>query len=417
MHDSDAGRVHVRICLHLEEQRQSIRSVIDAEKLGPVPEDSDLRRELRITNNLASLQIRSRGSHATDPRDHVFALLGIAQGHGGHAPAVDYSLSLAEVYARTAYAWYKMSTRRPLEWLMCINGSYHTSDLPSWVPDWRRPWNGKPLMHHSVETGDGTLDGRDSRCKIEFPDLKTPLTMPIQLSIRGIQILQIKDVERVKREDWDVGRHAELINSFPAPYPTTYITYKDAFVRTVMLKNPIYDAKEVIDPQESFWEYCRAPRGLPRLRPIFRGEISKFPPNICLSMRFHLGETEPTPHIRNSGAVRSADEPRYTQTELYSSITPHYRTLVTFPQDEFVRSRTWFITQNGFMGLAPDIVQPGDAIAHLFGGDFPCVIRKRRVENGKTIWGLIGRCFVLGLMESNLDYLLPEADIEDFIFE
>ncbi|KAF7550944.1 hypothetical protein G7Z17_g5371 [Cylindrodendrum hubeiense] len=97
MHDDDAGRVHIRIPLNLEEQRQTTRALINALELGPVSEDSDLVKDAGSANHLIYLQMRSRGCHATDPRDHVFALLGIARGHGGHVPKVDYSLSLAEV--------------------------------------------------------------------------------------------------------------------------------------------------------------------------------------------------------------------------------------------------------------------------------------------------------------------------------
>ncbi|KPM40564.1 hypothetical protein AK830_g5999 [Neonectria ditissima] len=417
MHDIDAGRVHVNIPLELEEQRQSMRKVINARSIAPVPEDSDLVKDLCHKMHLIQLQMRSRGCHATDPRDHVFALLGIAKGHGGHAPEVDYSLSLAEVYARVAYAWFKISRRRPLTWLMCINGSYDAIDLPSWVPDWRRPWNGKPFLTSlGREEGISSSEGA-KRCKVKFPELITPLRMPLQLQIRGIQILRIKDVEPVKTERWKTGRHGELINSFPEPYPTTYLTYHEAFFRSIMLAHPICAAEEGIHRQESFWSYRRGPWEQPRLRPMFRQDIDQMRgPLVQLSVRFHDGETDPSFYM-SSSVERSKNEPRYTQEDLYSNTSPFYRVRSTFPQDEFVRSRTWFITEDGFMGLAPDISKPGDVIVYLFGGDFPFVMREKREENGKTIWGFVGECFVLGLLGGDLDNGLPEDEVEDFIIE
>ncbi|KAL8721670.1 MAG: hypothetical protein Q9181_007659, partial [Wetmoreana brouardii] len=78
----------------------------------------------------------------TDPRDHVFALLGIAQmimessvGHGSQLPVADYARSVENVY-RMAFSFITKATQRPYNMAFAGDvGTKHFKDLPSWVPD------------------------------------------------------------------------------------------------------------------------------------------------------------------------------------------------------------------------------------------------------------------------------------------
>lgn len=96
---------------------------------------------------------------ATDPRDKVYAVLGLARepilgGENDHAlyPYIDenetfeemvvnYDHSISQVYQRLA----KHFINRDLNLdILCILGTYPIdpcSDVPSWAPDWRFPWN------------------------------------------------------------------------------------------------------------------------------------------------------------------------------------------------------------------------------------------------------------------------------------
>ncbi|KAF7559809.1 hypothetical protein G7046_g4351 [Stylonectria norvegica] len=417
MHEVDAGRVHINIPLHLEMQRQSLRNFITASEKGPVPDDSELMREMVEKNHFLVLQVRTRGCRATDPRDHVFAILGIAKGGGDYLPKADYSLSLVEVYVRISYAWYKNQNRRPLTWLSCVNGSYDAADLPSWAPDWRRSWDILPL-YASVQDGGGVSGAEGKkRCMVEFPPLKTPMVLPLRIRIRGCQILRVKDVELVKSTSWEQGRHAQIINTFPEPYPTTYLTYADAFLKSVTLGLPINPDLE-IPRHESFWSYRRATPARPRPRPVFGRDADKFRgPAISLIVRFHEGQAKPSIYTMNNGSKRSKNEPQYSQRYFYQELPSSYCIKYTVPQDKFVRSRKWFITEDGFMGLAHEITEPGDIIVYLFGGEVLYVLRKRREEANETIWGLVGECFVLGLMNGELNDGMPEESVEDFVIE
>ncbi|KAI9860802.1 MAG: hypothetical protein M1813_005725 [Trichoglossum hirsutum] len=79
--------------------------------------------------------VMRRSVGATDPRDLVYSLLGIAS--DGHTVEPDYSKSVEEVYASIALQY--VHTRRDFHILGHISRYIHRakSDFPTWVPDWR----------------------------------------------------------------------------------------------------------------------------------------------------------------------------------------------------------------------------------------------------------------------------------------
>jgi hypothetical protein len=70
--------------------------------------------------DLMSLLTSERDKQASDPRDQVFTLLGVADQTGGSPLAVDYSNSTEEVY--TAVARHLLITSDPLEVLSAVQG-------------------------------------------------------------------------------------------------------------------------------------------------------------------------------------------------------------------------------------------------------------------------------------------------------
>jgi hypothetical protein len=72
---------------------------------------------------------------ATDPRDHVFAIMGIVANAQAEGLIPDYSLSLQQTY--TGLASYFILRHRQIE-LLAYPKTYHSA-FPSWVPDWSVP--------------------------------------------------------------------------------------------------------------------------------------------------------------------------------------------------------------------------------------------------------------------------------------
>jgi hypothetical protein len=60
-----------------------------------------------------------------------------------------------------------------------------------------------------------------------------------------------------------------------------------------------------------------------------------------------------------------------------------------------VRGRALFITSNGYIGLGPEDLKQGDAVAIFHGAKTPFVVREAAKDNQ---WSLIGDCYVHGIM-------------------
>ena len=83
-------------------------------------------------NNFVDALFMSYRFDCTDPRDKVFALLGLAK---EVALQPDYSLSVEDVYLRTTQ--FLILALGNLEILRCVAHPKRLATLPSWVPDWQ----------------------------------------------------------------------------------------------------------------------------------------------------------------------------------------------------------------------------------------------------------------------------------------
>ncbi|KAI1377116.1 hypothetical protein F4677DRAFT_459461, partial [Hypoxylon crocopeplum] len=121
---------------------------------------------------------------ASDPRDKVFAILGLFRGLEDAGLIPDYSLSISQVYIGVAAY---LITRHNMRHILAINQT-PAPDLPSWVPDWRcvnpTQWtaNDKTPEHDFMVRSDrlrwrrlwllGALNEPDSECPGDLGDLR-----------------------------------------------------------------------------------------------------------------------------------------------------------------------------------------------------------------------------------------------------
>jgi hypothetical protein len=104
---------------------------------------------------LLDLLMVGREFDATDPRDKIYSVLGLARvlvasptaTPGPNEMVVDYSKSVSEVYQNLAK--YIINRDRNLD-ILCIlltHRNANSASFPTWVPDWRVPTNDAALMH------------------------------------------------------------------------------------------------------------------------------------------------------------------------------------------------------------------------------------------------------------------------------
>lgn len=131
------------------------------------------KQRLLGSSHLSDLLWNTWDREATDPRDKVFAVLGLLQqgADGAHPPpTADYSKPVDQVYREAAA--YIINSKRSLDILLAASGlEGEESSLPSWVPNWRRTGNDhrptlfingsrmQPLLYFSGSTDAVFLNG------------------------------------------------------------------------------------------------------------------------------------------------------------------------------------------------------------------------------------------------------------------
>jgi hypothetical protein len=100
------------------------------------------------TNNLLSVLHRTQDSSCSDPRDKLYAILGLCESTDD--VEVDYSISVSSVYRK--WALNRISRTRSLDILSACVHSGRVNGLPSRVPNLQSNWgNDKKLFRHSIE--------------------------------------------------------------------------------------------------------------------------------------------------------------------------------------------------------------------------------------------------------------------------
>ncbi|KAK3346001.1 heterokaryon incompatibility protein-domain-containing protein [Lasiosphaeria hispida] len=418
IHELDPRKPKVQLVLWMEKLRsfwvESWKLTLEGDQAAF---DSHMSSKEHISErHILSVIRHTRNYQATDPRDKVFGLIGFTVLGPKLGLNVDYGMSLTELYTRVAKAFPIASRSDPLIFLSMVDQSYYTEDLPSWVADWRRPWKVAALGLRSFR-GASRWDNL-KRTRIVFPDLTPPVTLPLLLTLTGCRAVTIKAVERAKSADWRTLSHSTHMNAFPEPYPTTHMAYDDAFVKAVHPQVPADFQLDKHPRQQTFWKYRAGFPHAVRDRPTYRSDVRR----MVAAREVNLvtvwdPETEQyLSLVKNAGAARSADEPVYTQDFLYQRKLPINFGLpnVMPDQDDLVLRRNWFISEDGFMGLVPELARAGDVIVHLFGGR-PLYVLRQKEEGGR--WGFLGEAYVFGLMDGEVEFDMPESAVEEFVIE
>ncbi|KAF5508212.1 Heterokaryon incompatibility protein 6, OR allele [Colletotrichum fructicola] len=97
-----------------------------------------IQPRLRGVEELCDLMIKTASCQATDPRDKVFALLGMLTGTQGRGLIPDYSLNQSQIFlGLTAFVFKENAGSLWHSFAMC--GSVSGQAIPSWNIDWAAP--------------------------------------------------------------------------------------------------------------------------------------------------------------------------------------------------------------------------------------------------------------------------------------
>lgn len=323
----------------------------------------------RHQTDLLGILANYRCYKATDPRDKVYALLGLVTETLTDISVCDYFLDTPTVYLQVAKQC--ILHRGSLECLGYCNPSLRNSDLPSWVPDWRYPSARHPLAKwskHKPYFGDPDLvdkriysssaDSTSQKRHLSFSHSQNPKLVNEGFCIGKVLTAGLPFYQDATTQGFesDVLRGWEPEN-LQILYRPTGETNLEAFSHTIVAdvakKGPLRERGFAVD-----WGFWRSVKDFaqPPTSPQLRAEWGSL---------------------------------------LFAAV-----------------GKSLVFSNNGHMCLAPGETRPGDQICILFGGHVFYILRP-----AGECWSFIGECYVHGLMDGEAMSLLANGtyELQDFI--
>ncbi|CAG8949911.1 hypothetical protein HYFRA_00004241 [Hymenoscyphus fraxineus] len=401
----------------------------------------DIERMREIWNNgkqtpLLSLLRRFRDRKASDDKDKVYALLGLANSKTSIVP--DYSLSVSEVFQNATLDIIKESGS--LSILMGDLGRKDRQELPSWVPDWSSAYD--DLDRHRVEAMENHQyhASESSKLYIQYrrADEWRGLSFYLKLG-RGINIrdscLEVFNTQ-VGTTDWQewLLNGADKSNLSEEECFLAVDDYYTSCRGAVCLEDlgsgiirlpgistdivtrtgDIAYCDETISSVIGSWislasdSFREGRLGDAFMRTICAGRVSTGSSNQEISTRkIDLEDLDAIDRwFQEAGLIPAREdtgEPKRKLTQTSGDIENAIRSATI--------RRRFFRTKNGHFGLGPPKTQRGDCVYVLLGGQTPFILRPaggrsiRRDRNYPMLghqkvacYEVIGDCYVDGLM-------------------
>ncbi|KAF2488650.1 HET-domain-containing protein [Lophium mytilinum] len=331
-------------------------------------------------NVLSILDVRLR---ATDPKDKVYALLGLASDFEALGIVPDYKKSVEEVYTETVT---KLLKQGHVSYLQLCKYNPHSA-LPSWVPDLREDIPVSP--NESSSTNKPFRAGHKPNWTA-FP--RALPSDPRVLAIEGCRIGTVKETGDVlSRTETDPVPSLAACHQF--------IVQIDTYLRqTASLDICPYGASSKdIDQFEPDWfepAQYRIPvadkEESPETGNVTRatGQSEILLESLIAVIRAYYNAMDAVANGSTTGAASFAMalKSNMGQFNNYMGMLAHNA------------GRRPFITENGYVGVGPKDLKSGDEAVVVLGAAVPYVLRMER--NGRRV--LLGDAYVHGVMDGEI---------------
>lgn len=363
--------------LHSEAEGEgSIKSVIDLIQLR-----NYVRRGVAIDETITPLEcfkngitlghtlIQARNTICKDPRDKVYALMGIADDGFSLGIQIDYSKSISEVYKEAAYLILKSLHGVDI---LCHASGPKAHDLPSWVPDWSTTKNLYP------DSTDKFQAGRSTPFVFGCTPDRNKLLLKCIIVGRIEWLYPFENLD-MEHDTFDIDLLAPfLLTTLKIAHtPKVQFKYKDAVesMGTALISNEMKERSA-----DCFIWYAKFIRSAKMMREEQNEEIKaqlnaeKFPVNLIM---------EYWRNLRRTGSHSYSDR--------------------------------LLMTDTGYVGNTGSWARSGDMLIVAYGSNIPFVVRPAAE---KEEWILIGPCYVEGFMQGEgfQDGKPKDQDAEKYIY-
>lgn len=323
---------------------------------------------------------KSRG--CGDPRDKVYAILGICKDLRSGDITVDYAASIARVYSDVSK--FIITRDRSLKLLSaCQSYGSDVTGLPSWAPDWIIEARFRPIRPLCSWTGDDRSDAFNASG-----------SLPARVDISA-------DLRTMTAQGLPVGKIAVL---------GTHIENDGDTTETPVTPERMFTLFQDWWPLAKTHTPASTTDGERRADAFWRTiitDMNTFAKKATRSVegaQFRLW-------MASSSSASFEPEDLVLENEAPQSITAF---IATFQQA--TRNRRFFITEEGRMGLGPRLIEPGDIVCVLLGSQVPFVLRRKVDGDGYV---LVGECYCHGIMHGETVRGLDEGEVvlRDFVVE
>ncbi|POS79532.1 ankyrin and HET domain-containing protein [Diaporthe helianthi] len=354
--------------------------------------------------------------NATDPRDKIYGLLGLAMPSDVQFLAPDYSQSVASIYTRATARF--IIQYQELLWLQFDNDNKNPKhDLPSWCPDYSSEpgWPQRGYTTITAVRGD-PYSASGSSC---WGVNKLPMNGIFPTSSWGELHLPGLDLDAVEY----VGP-----NPFMEPYTGHVLAERMENIRArnsqtrdnVLLWEKVVKDKwqrdgfpyDAMDRYDAFWMALMWDRDW-EMRKVTSGHRQYFDAWLARA------DVDASYAMENSSSAGMDDvEVRRTFVKPFTDCCISR-----------CHGRSFVITRKGYVGVTPFKTRVGDKITVLQGGTVPFVLRARTgvvPENGSVVTAgnvgsakvrceFVGEAFVLGIMEGQAVAEARQEDVKTFV--
>jgi hypothetical protein len=326
------------------------------------------------------LTLKRFGMQASDSRDIVYALTGIADDAARKHVYPDYSKHTKDVYTQIAQTFLAEEKGR-LRTLWLCSQPRQLPNLPSWVPDWSTLWK-NDRRHLSQDGGYGTSG-------------------PI----------------------FAASRQARPVVSFSTHNERQILHLQGYAFDTVQFIRPAFDITEILKCGGLFSVHLAVTGRGRALWDLYRSHPNNSKADI------HAADTIIRTTIADLELVWGPDI-----TSTYRRASPDllqklHETFITPPARRIFQTlhnlsaakldilyrhngRRPFITEKGRLGLGPSMMQAGDIVAVILGAEVPFILRRRK-EDGR--YEVIGEAYVDGIMDGEVMDMALEKDSFDLV--
>ena len=318
--------------------------------------------------------------HATDPKDHIYAKLGLlAFTRSGMSVEADYNKSVKDVYKD--FTILTINCQRNLD-LLSFAGSRDgiNQDIPSWIPQWDRTFAATSILigiNNSLTRHDWNTDG------------STLLEIPLRTSndfilVKGLVLDNIHHTVKLDRTEWRRS------------YPSNK-------------HNPLFKLWR----QE---EDADASRNGPKvydctgdsLFHIYAASIVAGIDSGSRQVSQHWDEFKTNISSIIKACALAEDEQESQVPLVHNRPWADYRSIAAV----FSTGRVVFETSVGYVGLGPESLEKNDLVCILYGGHVPYILRP---EN--DYFKLVGESYVHGMMNGEAITMSRDGQLKEQDFE